>query len=85
MKALVVSILVNGIQEGFLQYQECTWTDSQGSTWTDYVWMICRDLIDAKLFPEDAKWSVEFDAKQYVKSQGSEYTYEIKVVTLPLE
>ena len=76
MKALVVSILVNGIHDGFLEYRDCTWPDNP--------WMVCRDLIDAELFPEDDKCLVEYDAKQYVKYQGSEYTYEIKTVTLTL-
>lgn len=71
MKALVVSILVNGVHCGFFEYY-------------DNPWMVCRDLIDAKLFPEVDKCSVEYDAKQYVKYMGSEYTYEIKTVTLTL-
>ena len=71
MKALVVSILVNGMHAGFLEYNDNTWD-------------VCRDLIDAKLFAEDDVYSVEYDAKQYVKYQGSEYTYEIKTVTLTL-
>ena len=56
---------------GFLEYNDNTWD-------------VCRDLIDAKLFAEDDVYSVEYDAKQYVKYQGSEYTYEIKTVTLTL-
>lgn len=72
MKALVVSILVNGVHDGFLEYREDTWD-------------VCRDLIDAKLFPEDDEYSVEYDAKQYVNYQGSDYTYEIKKVALTLE
>lgn len=71
MKALVVSILVKGMHAGFLEYNDNTWD-------------VCRDLIDAKLFAEDNVYSVEYDAKQYVKYQGSEYTYEIKTVTLTL-
>ena len=71
MKALVVSILVDGVHDGFLEYREDTWD-------------VCRDLIDAKLFPEDDKCSVEYDAKQYVNYQGDEYTYEIKKVALTL-
>lgn len=74
MKALVVSILVNGIHDGFLQYQECTWSDQP--------WGVCRDLIEATLFPEDDRCLVEYDADQFVK--GTEYTYEIKTVTLTL-
>ena len=57
MKALVVSILVNGMHAGFLEYNDNTWD-------------VCRDLIDAKLFAEDNVYSVEYDAKQYVKYQG---------------
>lgn len=74
MKALVVSILVNGIHDGFLEYQECTLSDRP--------WVVCRNLLDATLFPEDDKCLVEYDAEQCVKSKGSEYTYEIKTVTL---
>jgi hypothetical protein len=69
MKALVVSILVNGIHDGFLEYRDCTWD-------------VCRDLVDAKLFPEDDKWSVRYDAERYARGLGEEYTYEIKTVTL---
>ena len=73
MKALVVSILVNGIHEGFLEYLS-----------QDGTWFVCSDLIDATLFPEDDKCLVEYDAKQYVKGQGEECSYEIKTVTLTL-
>ena len=76
MKALVVSISVNGIHDGLLEYEDCTWTDNP--------WMVCRDLIDAKLFPEGDKCLAEYTAEQYVKGQGPEYAYEIKTVTLTL-
>ena len=72
MKALVASILVNGVHDGFLEYHEDTW-------------MVCRDLIDAKLFPDDDNYDAEYYAEQYVEYQGSEYTYEIKTVALTLE
>jgi len=71
MKALVASILVNGVHDGFLEYHEDTW-------------MVCRDLIDARLFPDDENYDAEYYAKLYVEYQGSEFTYEIKTVTLTL-